>query len=158
MAVSLAGEMVVAGLLGGIIGAFLTYSVASWRDKKKEVREAGRQFREAFVEAQYLLSIRHPEQGRLYSGSHEEYQDAYSILRKCHKRHYEALMRFTPYLPKAKQEKLEHAWKTYCCFKSDPSQRYVIYDEYKSTTNIEEQWSKRALALDRMGQMLQYTW
>src|SRR5215475_974926 len=122
MAVSLAGEMVVAGLLGGIISAFLTYSVASWRDKQKEVREAGRQFREAFVEAQYFLSIRHPEQGRLFSGSLEEYQDTYSLVRKCHKQHYEALVRLKPYLSKSKQVKLEQAWEQYCCCKSDPSQ------------------------------------
>src|SRR5262249_34460218 len=125
---------------------------------KKEVREAGRQFREAFVEAQYLLSIRHPEQGRLLSGSHEEYQDAYALVRKCHKHHYEALVRLKPYLSQAKQKKLEHAWEQYCGFKADPSQRYVIYTDYKSTENIEEQWSKRELALDRIGKMLQYTW
>src|SRR6516225_7679704 len=70
-----------------------------------------------------LLSIRHPEQGRLYSGSHEEYQDAYSLVRKCHKQHYEALVRLKPYLSQAKQQELEKAWEQYCCFKSDPSQR-----------------------------------
>ena len=148
----------VAGLLGGIIGAFGTHYCAIWRDKKKELREAGRQFRDAFVEAQYLLSIRHPEQARLYSGSHEEYQDAYALVRKFHKHHYQALVRLKPYLSQSKQKKLEHAWEQYCCLKSDPSQRYVIYDEYKSTENIEEQWSKRTLALDRMGKMFQYTW
>jgi hypothetical protein len=158
MAVSIAWEISVAGLLGGIIGALLMHYLASWRDKKKEWRDAGRQFREAFVEAQYLLSIRHPEHGRLYSGSHEEYQDAYSLVRKCHKHHYEALVRFKPYLSKSKQVKLENAWEQYCCFKSDPSQRYAIYQDYKSMEDIEEQWTKRELALDRIGKMLKYTW
>src|SRR5215475_7736968 len=125
MTVPIIWEISVAGLLGGIMGSLFTHYVASWRDKQKEVREAGRQFREAFIEAQYLLSIRHPEQGRLYSGSHEEYQDAYALVRKCHKQHYEALVRFKPYLSKAKQKKLEHAWEQYCCCKSDPSQRYA---------------------------------
>src|SRR5215831_5539207 len=133
MAVSLSGAIMVAGLLGGILGALFMHFVASWCDKQKEWREAGRQFREAFIEAQYLLSIRHPEQGRLYSGSHEEYQDAYALVRKCHKHHYEALVRFKPYLSKAKQVKLEQAWEQYCCCKSDPSQRYALYQDYKST-------------------------
>jgi len=61
MAIPLSWEIAVAGLLGGILGSFFTHYVARWRDKKKEWREAGRQFREAFIEAQYLLSIRHPE-------------------------------------------------------------------------------------------------
>jgi hypothetical protein len=158
MAVSLAWAIAVAGLVGGILGAFVMHYVASWRDKQKEVREAGRQFREAFVAAQYFLSIRHPEQGRLFSGSLEEYQDTYSLVRKCHKQHYEALVRLKPYLSKSKQVKLEQAWEQYCCCKSDPSQRYALYQDYKSTEDIEEQWSKRALALDRIGKMFQYTW
>ena len=52
MAVSLAWAIAVAGLVGGILGAFVMHYVASWRDKQKEVRDAGKQFREAFVEAQ----------------------------------------------------------------------------------------------------------
>ena len=98
MAVSIAWEIAVAGLVGGVLGGVVMHCIASWRDKKKELRDAGRQFREAFVEAEYLLSIRHPEHGRLYSGSLEEYQEAYAIVRKCHKQHYEAFVRFKPYL------------------------------------------------------------
>ena len=63
----------------------------------------------------------------------EEYQDAYSVVRKCHKQHSEALVRLKPYLSNAKQKQLEKAWEQYCCCKSDPSQRHVIYAEYKST-------------------------
>ena len=36
----------------------------------------------------------------------EEYQDAYSVVRKCHKQHSEALVRLKPYLSNAKQKQL----------------------------------------------------
>ena len=151
------GEISIAGLMGGIIGAVVIHRLASRRDREKEFQDAGKQFREAFLEAEYLLSIRHPEHSKLYSGSPDEYQDAYSIVCKFHKHHYEALVRFKPYLSKSKKERMKNAWEKYCCFNTTPNQKYATYEDYKSTENIEDQWSKRELALDRIGKMFKHT-
>jgi hypothetical protein len=151
------GEISIAGLVGGIIGSLATHWLARWRDREKEFQDAGKQFREAFLEAEYLLSIRHPEHSKLYSGLPDEYKDAYSIVCKLHKQHYEALVRFGPYLSKSKKKKMKNAWEEYCCFDLSKNQKHATYEEYKSTENLEEQWSKRELALDRIGKMFKYT-
>ncbi len=155
------GELTIAGLLGGLlgglIGAFINHWLASWRDRKKEFQDAGKNFREAFLEVEYLLSIRHPEHSKLYSGSPEEYQDVYSLLCKFHKHHYGALVRFEGYLSKSKKHKLKKLWDKYCCFDQSPKQKHTTYEDYKSSVDMEEQWSKRDLALDRIKKMFQYT-
>jgi hypothetical protein len=119
------GELSIAGLLGGLTGSFATHLFASWRDKKKEFRDAGRQFREAFVEVKRLLSIRHTHHCNLYPGAPEEYQNVIQLLPRYYQQQYAALLKFEPHLSKSDQENLRKIWNEYCCL--EPDHKYPTF-------------------------------
>jgi hypothetical protein len=149
----------ITGLLGGIVGSVITHWFAGHRDRQKEFQDAGKQFREAFLEVEYLLSIRHPEHSKEYSGSPEGFQHTYPLLCKFHQRHYEALVRFNPYLSESGRDKLRKLWEIFCCYNSDPKQKHATYEEYKTaTTDLGEEWQKRELSLERIKAMFECTW
>lgn len=144
------GQISIAGLVGGLIGALITNWLALYRDRRKEFQDAGKNFREAFLEGHRLLSIHHPMH---ITGS--EFQPTFQLLPKYYKQHYEALIRLEPYLSKSHKQKLRKLWEEYCCF--DKTHKCATYDEYKSTENMEEEWPKRELALHRIEKMFKYT-
>jgi hypothetical protein len=148
----------ITGLLGGIIGSFITHWFAERRDREKEFQDAGKQFREAFLEAEYLLSIRHPEHSKIYTRSPDQYEKAYLLLCRFHEKHYTALVRFESYLSKPAKDELQKLWYEYCCFDAATNQKYATYEDYKSTDSSVEEWSKRELALERIKAMFKCTW
>ncbi len=144
------GQISLVGLVGGLVGALLTNWLALYRDRKKEFQDAGKNFREAFLEVNRLLSIRHPMH---ITGS--EFQPTFELLPKYYKQHYEALIRFEPYISRSAKQNLRKLWEEYCSF--DKTHKHATYSEYQCTANMEEEWPKRQLALDRIEEMFKYT-
>ena len=149
------GQISIAGLVGGIIGALGVHLLAARRDKKKEFRDAARQFREAFVEIERLLLIRHPEHSKLYPGAPQELQTIFQLLPKYYQQQHTALLRFEPYLPKSKRAKLREIWNTYCNF--DKEHRYPTFAEYNCGADHEIEMQKRDVALARIQRMFEHT-
>ncbi len=148
-------QPVVSGLGGGIIGALGVHLLAAQRDKKKEFRDAARQFREAFVEIERLLLIRHPEHSKLYPGAPQEFQPLFQLLPTYYQQQHTALLRFEPYLPKSKRAQLREIWNEYCHF--DKEQRYPTFAEYNCGADHEIEMQKRDVALARIQRMFAYT-
>jgi hypothetical protein len=151
--ITLAGLL--GGLLGGVVGSLLTHWLAERRDRKKEFRDAGRQFREAFLEVERLLSIRHPMHANLYSGAPQEYQDIIELLPRHYQQQYTALLKFEPYLSKSNQDALRRMWNEYCCF--DPIHKYPTFSEYDTRGNHEIEMQNRDIVLKRIEKMFEYT-
>ncbi len=149
------GQISIAGLGGGIIGALGVHLLAAQRDKKKEFRDAARQFREAFVEIERLLLIRHPEHSKLYPGAPQEFQPLFQLLPTYYQQQHTALLRFEPYLPKSKRAQLREIWNEYCHF--DKEQRYPTFAEYNCGADHEIEMQKRDVALARIQRMFAYT-
>jgi hypothetical protein len=99
------GQLSIAGLLGGLIGSFITHRFASWRDKRKEFREAGRCLREAFAPE---LAVLHPTSGDADARAHTD-----KVLADAFPKHAAAVTEFGFYLSAKEREEFEEAWRKY---------------------------------------------
>lgn len=160
MAVSVPwGELTIAGLLGGLIGgltgAFITHWLATRRDKKKEFRDAGRQFRETFIELERLLSIRHPMPSNLYPGAPDEYKNIVELLPRWYQQQFAALLKFESYLSKSKQKKLRQIWDE--CFCVDQVHKYPIFTKYETGGDHNIEMQNRDTVIQKIQRMFNYT-
>jgi hypothetical protein len=151
--ITLAGLL--GGLLGGLVGSFVTHWLAARRDQKKEFRDAGRQFREAFLEVKRLLSIRHSNHSNLYPGAPQEYQNIVELLPRYYQQQHAALLKFEQYLSKSDQENLRKIWDEYCCF--DRDHRYPTFSDYKTGGDHTIEMQNRDIVLARIEKMFEYT-
>lgn len=143
------------GLLGGLVGSFVTHWLAERRDKKKEFRDAGRQFREAFLEIERLLSIRHPIHSNLYPGAPQEYQNIIDLLPRSYQQQYSALLKFESCLSKSHKDALRKIWNEYCGF--DPIHKYPIFSKYDTGGDHNIEMQNRDIVLKMIRKMFEYT-
>ena len=145
------GQLSIAGLLGGLIGSFITHLFASWRDKSKEFREAGRRLREAFA----------PELAALHPISGDKKARTDTLLTAAFPKHRVAILEFGLYLSGKERKAFAEAWRAY--YEVGGS---VRFDDYVPNVTVETrglngEWSTETgsyeLLQERIDAILKFT-
>lgn len=145
--------------VGALVGAFVGTAIGVWighrfalgRDRRKEFQEAGKQFRESFIELRRFLKLRHPNHvGGL------EFQETFKLIPKYYNTLYEAKVRFEfYYIPNRYLKKFQDAWNKFCCVEGDIP--YPTFKDYKSSGDHIEELAKRDLAIQRIDLLCKFT-
>lgn len=144
------GQISGSALVGIAIGAWIGHKFALGRDRRKEFQEAGKQFRESFIELRRLLALRHPN----HVGG-QEFQEAFTLIPKYYNILYEAKVRFEPYIAKRCRPKFQSTWDRFCCVAG--AIPYPTFADYKSLGNHIEELAKRDLAIQRIELLCKFT-
>jgi hypothetical protein len=90
------------GIVGTLIGAFLTYRLAVQLSSRQAFNKAASTFRSAFTK-----EIRLIEESTVETDFIEMFNNAYI-------RHYNAVISFMPYLSESKRAEIKKAWENHC--------------------------------------------
>jgi hypothetical protein len=97
------GQLSITGLVGGVIGSFITHLFASWRDSRKEFRDASRRLRDAFT----------PELGEMDPLRMDKDVDVRTLLNNTLPKQRAAVAEFSFYLSDKKREGFENEFQRY---------------------------------------------
>lgn len=89
------GDLSWASFLSLLLGIFIGHRLALGRDKRKELYDAGKELRDAFVEIQRLLEINPPANPDVGN----DWQKTIKLVRKFYQQHHSAVVRFEHHLP-----------------------------------------------------------
>ncbi len=104
------GQITISSVFSLLLGLFIGNRLALGRDRKKEVVEAGKVFRDVFSDEIRLLKKSRP---RRPDWSSTEPDTAYKIIKKALAAHDVAYISFRYYLNNHKQRTFDKSWREY---------------------------------------------
>jgi hypothetical protein len=144
------GQVSLISIASWLCGFLINHWLAIGRDRRKERRDAGREFRNAFLEIQRLLEINPPKDP---AHPPDGWQNTNKLVRKFYKEHHSAIIRFEPLIPWYKKRCFRKRWHEYCCY--DKKNDYETFADYEPDQPIEE-LDKRRLAVSRIKRLLRF--
>ncbi len=145
------GELSLASFVSLLLGTFIGHRLALGRDKRKELYDAGKQFRDAFVEIQRLLEINPP----INPAVGNEWQKTIRLVRKFYNDHHSAVVKFEHHLSPRKRTSFRNCWYEYCCY--DKQNNCETFSDYESE-QMNEELERRQLAISRIKRLLDFAW
>lgn len=144
------GDLSLASILSLVLGIFIGHRLALFRDKRKELYNAGQELCKAFLEIQRLLEIHPPVNPAIGN----DWQKTMRLVRKYYQQHHSAVLSFENHLSSRKKRSFRNCWYQYCCY--DKQSNCETFSDYESETMTEE-LDKRRLAITRIKELLKFT-
>ena len=144
------GDLSRASILSLLLGIFIGHRLALGRDKRKELYEAGKVFRDSFVETQRLLEINPPVNPAIGN----DWQKTIKLVRKYYQQHHSAVVKFEQHLPSGKKASFRNCWDQYRCY--DRQNNCETFADYECE-QMSEELKKRHIAISRIKKLLDFT-